>query len=145
MTSNIGSNYLIEGIKPNGTISEEARSHVMDEMRKLFRPEFLNRIDEIVMFKPLQREEIFKIIDIEMQSIEDKLEDRMVDIKLTDRAKEFILNSSYSIQYGARPVKRYLQKNIETEISKMIISGRLKDKDTILISEENKSLHVDIK
>ena len=145
MTSNIGSNYLIEGIRPDGSIDEKARDKVMDEMRDLFRPEFLNRIDEIVMFKPLQKEEVFEIIDIQMKDIKSRLEDRMIDIELTDMAKEFILNNSYSIQYGARPVKRYLQKNVETQISRMIIRGDLKDKDTILISVEDEKLRLKIK
>ncbi len=145
MTSNIGSNYLIEGIRPNGTIDEKAKDKVMDEMRRLFRPEFLNRIDEIVMFKPLQKEEIFKIIDIQLEDIKSRLEDRMIDIELTDQAKELILNSSYSIQYGARPVKRFLQKSIETEVSRMIIRGDLKDKDTIVIEVEDGELNISIK
>lgn len=145
MTSNIGSNYLIEGIRPNGTIDEKAKDKVMDEMRRLFRPEFLNRIDEIVMFKPLQKEEIFKIIDIQLEDIKSRLEDRMIDIELTDQAKEFILNSSYSIQYGARPVKRFLQRSIETEVSRMIIRGDLKDKDTIVVEVEGEELNIRIK
>ena len=143
MTSNVGSHYLIEGIKPEGTIDEKARDMVMDEMKRLFRPEFLNRIDEIVMFKPLQKKEIFSIIDIQLEDIKKRLEDRMIDIELTDKAKKFILKHSYSIQYGARPVKRYLQSTIETEISRMIIRGDLKDKDTISISVENNQLKID--
>lgn len=145
MTSNIGSNYLIEGIRPDGSIEEKAKDKVRDEMRRLFRPEFLNRIDEIVMFKPLQKEEIFKIIDLELEEIQRKLEDRMVRIELDEEAKTYILNNSYSIQYGARPVKRFLQKNIETEISKMIIGGRLRDKDTILVTVEDGNLEINIK
>ncbi len=134
MTSNIGSAYLLEGISPNGTIEESAKNRVMEEMRRTFRPEFLNRIDEIVMFKPLQRDEIFKIIDLQLEEIRSRLEDRQITIKLTDEAKDFILNRSYSIQYGARPVKRFLQKSLETEISRMIIKGDLKDKDKITVT-----------
>lgn len=145
MTSNIGSSYLIEGIRPDGSIDEKSRDKVMDEMRRLFRPEFLNRIDEIVMFKPLQRDQIFKIIDIQLEDIESRLEERMINIELTNEAKDLILNRAYSMQYGARPVKRYLQKHIETEISRMIIRGELKDKDTILISTEDEELKIEIK
>ena len=134
MTSNIGSSYLLEGIRADGTIEESAKNRVMEEMRRTFRPEFLNRIDEIVMFKPLQRDEIFKIIDLQLEEIRSRLEDRQITIKLTDEAKDFILNRSYSIQYGARPVKRFLQKNLETEISRMIIKGDLKDKDKITVT-----------
>lgn len=133
MTSNIGSAYLLEGVNPDGTIDDDAREKVMNEMRLTFKPEFLNRIDEIVMFTPLQRNEIFKIIDLQLQEIKSRLEDRQIDIELTEDAKEFILNRAYSIQYGARPVKRFLQKHLETEIGRMIIKGKLKDKDNIVV------------
>ncbi len=140
MTSNIGSSYLLEGIRPDGSIDESARDKVMDEMRRIFRPEFLNRVDEIVMFKPLQRDEIFKIIDLQIGEISSRLEDRQISIELTEGAKEFVLNRAYSIQYGARPVKRFLQKHLETEIGRMIIKGDLKDKDRITVSVENGEL-----
>lgn len=134
MTSNIGSSYLLEGIRPDGSIDESAREQVMSEMRRMFRPEFLNRVDEIVMFKPLQRDEIFKIIDLQIEEIKSRLEDRQISIELTDEAKDLILNRAYSIQYGARPVKRFLQKYLETEIGRMIIRGDLKDKDNLIVS-----------
>ncbi len=137
MTSNIGSNYLIEGIGEDGKISEDARESVMSEMKALFRPEFLNRIDEIVMFKPLAREEIFKIIDLQIESIQRKLDDRMIRVEITEEAKDLILDKSYSHQYGARPVKRFLQRSLETDISRMIIKGDLKDRDTLEISVED--------
>ncbi|MGJ0847913.1 ATP-dependent chaperone ClpB [Tissierella praeacuta] len=140
MTSNIGSSYLLEGIRPDGSIDESARDKVMDEMRRIFRPEFLNRVDEIVMFKPLQRDEIFKIIDLQIGEVSSRLEDRQISIELTEEAKEFVLNRAYSIQYGARPVKRFLQKHLETEIGRMIIKGDLKDKDRITVSVENGEL-----
>ncbi len=139
MTSNIGSSYLLEGIRPDGTIDESARDEVMNEMRRIFRPEFLNRVDEIVMFKPLQRNEIFKIIDLQIEEIKSRLEDRQISIELTDDAKDLILNRAYSIQYGARPVKRFLQKYLETEIGRMIIRGDLKDKDNIIVSSDEQS------
>lgn len=145
MTSNIGSSYLLEGIRSDGTIDESTKDKVREEMRRTFRPEFLNRLDEIVMFKPLQKDEIFKIIDLQLEDIQSRLEDRMIDIELTEEAKELILNRAYSIQYGARPVKRFLQKHIETEISRMIIKGSLKDNDTVLISLENEKLNIEIK
>ena len=133
MTSNLGSSYLLEGVRPDGSIDESAKDKVMNEMRRIFRPEFLNRIDEIVMFKPLQREEIFKIIDLQIEDIGHRLEDRQISIEVRDEAKDIILNKAYSIQYGARPVKRFLQKHFETEIARMIIRGDLKDKDNILV------------
>ncbi|CAK7030812.1 ATP-dependent chaperone ClpB [Tissierella sp.] len=134
MTSNIGSSYLLEGIRPDGSIDESAKDKVMNEMRRMFRPEFLNRVDEIVMFKPLQRDEIFKIIDLQIEEISSRLEDRQISVELTDEAKDLILNRAYSIQYGARPVKRFLQKYLETEIGRMIIRGDLKDKDDVIVS-----------
>ena len=145
MTSNIGSTYLLEGIRSDGSIEELAKDRVMEEMKRTFRPEFLNRIDEIVMFKPLQKAEIFKIIDLQIEEIKLRLEDRQIDIEFTEEAKEQVLNKSYSIQYGARPVKRYLQKELETKIGRMIISGELKDKDTIIIDVEDKELKLKIK
>lgn len=140
MTSNIGSSYLLDGVNPDGTIDEGAREMVMNEMKRTFRPEFLNRLDEIVMFKPLQRNEIFKIIDIQIDDLRFKLEDRQIDIEVTKAAKELILDRSYSSQYGARPVKRYIQKEIETNIGRMLIKGDLKDKDTLIIDIENGEL-----
>ncbi len=145
MTSNIGSTYLLEGIRSDGSIEELAKDRVMEEMKRTFRPEFLNRIDEIVMFKPLQKAEIFKIIDLQIEEIKLRLEDRQIDIEFTEEAKELVLNKAYSIQYGARPVKRYLQKELETKIGRMIISGELKDKDTIIIDVEDKELKLKIK
>ena len=142
MTSNIGSTYLLEGVKGDGSIDEVARDKVMSEMRRTFKPEFLNRIDEIVMFKPLQRDEIFKIIDLQIDEIREKLEDRQIEVNVTDRAKEYVLNRSYSSQYGARPVKRFLQKELETRIGRLIIKGELKDKDTIVIDSENGELTI---
>jgi ATP-dependent Clp protease ATP-binding subunit ClpB len=142
MTSNIGSSYLLDGVKQDGNIDEAARAMVMAEMRRMFKPEFLNRVDEIVMFKPLQREEIFKIIDLQINEIEAKLEDRQIDISVSQSAKEYILNRAYSTQYGARPVKRFLQKELETNIGRLIIKGELKDKDTINVDIVNGQLNI---
>ena len=144
MTSNIGSDYLIEGLSLEGKISEETRDRVMNEMRRVFRPEFLNRIDDIVLFKPLQRNEIFKIIDLQIIEIEKRLQDREISVKVTENAKELILQKSYSIQYGARPVKRFLQKELETKLSTLIIKGDLKDGDNILTDTIDGELEVKI-
>ena len=145
MTSNIGSNYLLEGIKEDGRITEEVREKVMNEMNRTFKPEFLNRIDEIVMFKPLQKEEIFRIIDLQLNDVQDRLQDREIDIELTDEAKDFIIGRAYTVQYGARPVKRFIQRFIETEIGKMIIKGEVKDKDKVVVGVEGDSLKVSVK
>ncbi|MCF6465999.1 ATP-dependent chaperone ClpB [Clostridium sp. Cult2] len=146
MTSNIGSAYLLEGLKEDGKVDENTKEMVMDEMKRTFRPEFLNRLDEIVMFKPLQKEEIFKIIDLQIDEIEKRLQDRQIVIEFTDEAKEYVLNRAYSVQYGARPVKRFLQKHLETEMGKMIIKGDLKDKDKVVVGvDENNNLQLIIK
>ncbi|MGN9166162.1 ATP-dependent chaperone ClpB [Tissierellaceae bacterium HCP3S3_D8] len=145
MTSNIGSNYLLEGIRSDGSINDIAKDKVMEEMKRTFRPEFLNRVDEIVMFKPLQKSEIFRIIDLQIEEIKLRLEDRQIDIDFTEEAKELVLNKAYSIQYGARPVKRYLQKELETKIGRMIIGGELKDKDTVIIEVEDNELKLRVK
>lgn len=140
MTSNIGSQYLLEGINPNGEISEEARNLVSNEMKQRFRPEFLNRIDEIVMFKPLTKSEISKIIDLEFAKISEKLADRKIEIHISNEAKDFIIDNSYSEIYGARPIKRYLQKNIETQIARKIIANEIVDKDKVNITVEDGKL-----
>ncbi len=140
MTSNIGSSYLLEGIRLDGTIDAGAREMVESEMRRTFKPEFLNRIDEIVMFRPLQKDEIFKIIDLQIEEIKSRLKDRQINVDFTDEAKELVLNRAYSIQYGARPVKRFLQKELETGIGRLIIKGDVKDRDTIRVTTEQGKL-----
>ena len=142
MTSNIGSQYLIDGIDQNGEISEDSREQVMETMRNNFKPEFLNRIDDIVMFKPLGRESIYKIIDLLLEDIKARLTDRGIDIILTTEAKDYILKESYSPAYGARPIKRFLQRFVETELGKMIIKGDINDKDTALVDILDGQLHI---
>ena len=144
MTSNLGSSYLLEGLEEDEEISEEAKERVREEMRRTFKPEFLNRIDEIVMFKPLGRKEIFKIIDLQLKDIQYKLKNRQIAIELTDEAKELVLDRAYSFKYGARPVKRFLQREIETELGKKIIAGEVKDKDNIVVEVENGDLKFNI-
>ena len=133
MTSNIGSSYLIDGIRSDGTVDEEVKQKVEDETKKYFRPEFLNRIDEIVVFSPLTETQIVRIIELAMKEIEKRLEERNITLTLTDRAKKFIADESYDPAYGARPVKRFLQRNIETELAGEIIKGSVKDGDKVLI------------
>ncbi|MCR4435510.1 MAG: ATP-dependent chaperone ClpB [Clostridiales bacterium] len=138
MTSNIGSQYLLNGIGSGGEIDEKAKEEVMNELRRNFKPEFLNRIDETVMFKPLLKPQIIQIIELALKEIQKRLDDRHIALEVTDRAKHLIADTAYSPVYGARPVKRYLQKHIETEISKMIIRGELEDNSKIIIdSGEN--------
>ncbi|WP_425539530.1 ATP-dependent chaperone ClpB [Microaceticoccus formicicus] len=145
MTSNIGSHYLMEDMEDRHEISENAREQVMSEMKMTFRPEFLNRIDDIVMFKPLSREDIMSIIDLQMRNITEKLEDRQISIELSEDAKVLILNRAYSAQYGARPVKRYLQKHIETELGKELLSNTITEKDHVVVEVENGELVLRVK
>lgn len=140
MTSNIGSPYLIENISRDGTITEEVKAMVENEMKRHFRPEFLNRIDDVVVFSPLTEEQIMKIIDISMVYIREKLKDRNITVTLTDSTKCYIAKEAYSPTYGARPVKRYLQKHIETEIATKIIKGEVKDGENIIIDIKNSAL-----
>ena len=145
MTSNIGSHFLIDGIDEDGKIKEDARENVMADLRASFRPEFLNRVDEIVLFKPLQKSEIYGIIKQSIAEVEKRLEDRDIHIEVTDGALDFILNASFSPQYGARPVKRYISHKLETIISKMIIRGDVMDGDTIVVEVEADDLSVKVK
>ncbi len=144
MTSNLGSSYLIEGIRADGSIEEANKEKVMDEVRRTFRPEFLNRLDEIIMFKPLQKEEIYQIIDLQVEEINKRLRSRDIKIKVDEAGKDLILEESYSVQYGARPVKRYLQSELETRLARMLIKGDLAEEDTVLVSEEDGELTIDI-
>ena len=137
MTSNIGSPYLIENIAADGTISESVRETVENEMKRHFRPEFLNRIDDVVVFSPLTEEQIMKIIDIAMIQIQEKLKERNITVTLTDSTKRYIADEAYTPAYGARPVKRYLQKHIETEIAAKIIKGEVQDGENITIDIKN--------
>ncbi|HCX65288.1 MAG TPA: type VI secretion system ATPase TssH, partial [Eubacteriaceae bacterium] len=136
MTSNIGSSLLLEGIDLFGKIRDEVRDQVMGELNRTFKPEFLNRIDEIVLFTPLTREEIIRIIDLSLKDVEDRLADRNLTLTVSDQAKQLIGERSYSNVYGARPVKRYIQRYIETVLAKMIIAGTI---------EEGMEIHIDVK
>ena len=140
MTSNIGSNYLIDGIRQDGTIDADVKQKVQDETKKYFRPEFLNRIDEIVVFSPLTEDQIVKIIDLGMKDIEHRLEERNIKLSLTEAAKKFIADESYDPAYGARPVKRFLQRSVETDLAGEIIRGTVKDGDSVIIDSDGSKL-----
>ncbi len=142
MTSNIGSQYLLDGIDDKGNITPEAKKLVDGELRRSFRPEFLNRVDDIVMFKPLQKEQISKIVDLEVEKIFKKLEDKRISINIDQNLKDYIIESSYSAQYGARPVKRFIQREVETALAKMIISGEVKEKDKLTMTYEDGKIKI---
>jgi ATP-dependent Clp protease ATP-binding subunit ClpB len=140
MTSNIGSMYLLEGIDENGNIKSEAEEMVMNDLKGHFRPEFLNRLDEIILFKPLTKENIGGIVDLLVKDLNKRLADRELSIELTDEAKNAIIEGGYDPVYGARPLKRYLQKNVETLAARLILSDQVRAEDTILITVENGQL-----
>lgn len=140
MTSNLGSHFLLEGIDENGEIKKEASDAVMESLRGNFRPEFLNRLDEIIMFKPLTKDNMQGIIDIIVKDLNSRLEDRQLGIELTDAAKTYVIDNGYDPVYGARPLKRYIQKNVETLAAKLILSGEIELGSTILIDATDEGL-----
>ena len=142
MTSNIGSQYLLDGIDEKGNIKEDAQQLVMNDLRGHFRPEFLNRLDEIIMFKPLTKDNITHIVDLMIVDTNKRLEDREIKVELTDEAKKYVVDHGYDPVYGARPLKRYLQKNVETLAAKVILGDQLRAGNTIVIdtSEDGQKL-----
>ena len=145
MTSNIGSDHLVEGVTPAGEITEEARNAVMRELRMHFRPEFLNRVDDIVLFKPLRLEEIERIVDLLMEDIRKRLVERQIKIEMSKAAKEFIAKEGFDPVYGARPLKRFLQHELETRVARAIISDELTEGSTIYVDAEGEKLMVSTK
>ena len=142
MTSNLGSSSILEGIDDKGHISEEAKNDVNALLKQNFRPEFLNRLDEIVLYKPLTKPEISKIVDLLLGGLKKRLEDKRLDIKLTDAAKNLIIDSAYDPVYGARPLKRYIQQTVETLIAKEIIGGNLGLDEVITIDSDGEKLFI---
>ena len=131
MTSNLGAQSLLEGINNDGTIEESAQNEVMNELRRHFRPEFLNRLDEIIMFRPLTRENILGIVDLYVNDLNKRLEEREISIRLTDEAKKLITMEAFDPSYGARPLKRFIQKHVETMSAKLILEDKVRPKDII--------------
>ena len=144
MTSNIGSQYLLEGIDEEGNIKPEAESMVRGELRSHFRPEFLNRLDEIIMFKPLTKSNIGGIIDLLLADVNKRLEDRELQIALTPAAKEYVIEQGYEPSYGARPLKRFLTKHVDTLAARLILEGNVAQQDTILIDEQDGKLSASV-
>jgi ATP-dependent Clp protease ATP-binding subunit ClpB len=142
MTSNIGSQFLLDGVTSEGTIHDEARDLVMRELRANFRPEFLNRVDDIVLFKPLTLAEIERIVDLLTEELRRRLADRRIGLEVTDEGRRFIAQSAYDPVYGARPLKRYLQHNLETRIGRALIGGDIREGATITIGAEGGELSV---
>jgi ATP-dependent Clp protease ATP-binding subunit ClpB len=145
MTSNIGSQYLLDGIQDDGSISEEARNLVMQDLRAHFRPEFLNRLDETIMFKPLTKDNIGHIVDLLLKGLNKRLADQELTVELSPAAKQFVIEGGYDPVYGARPLKRFVQKEVETSTAKLILGGQVSEGDTILLDVENGGLSAMIK
>lgn len=144
MTSNIGSGYLLEGLQEDGSIQEESRNLVMSQLRGHFRPEFLNRVDEIILFKPLTTNEIKGIVDKIVKELQGRLVDRHITVELTEAAKEFVVESGFDPMYGARPLKRYVQRQIETKLARELIAGTITDNSHVVVDVENAELVVHI-
>jgi len=145
MTSNIGSSYLLEGIDEDGNIKPEAQDMVMNDLKNHFRPEFLNRLDETIMFKPLTKANITNIIDLLVKDLNRRLADKELSVELTPAAKNYVADHGYEPMYGARPLKRYLQKSVETLAARLILSDGVDAEDTILIDVENDQLVAKVK
>ena len=145
MTSNIGANYLLEGIREDGTLDEKCQELTMNDLKAHFRPEFLNRLDEIIMFKPLTKDNIHAIIDLLIADVNKRLTERELRVELTDAAKDFVVEGGYEPMYGARPLKRYLQKNVETLAARLILAGNVGRGDTILIDVADGKLQASVK
>jgi ATP-dependent Clp protease ATP-binding subunit ClpB len=140
MTSNIGASLMLDGISPQGEFTEGVEDRVLEELRRHFRPEFLNRVDEIVLFKPLMLEQIMHIVDLLMQRLLGRLAERKIRVSLTDKAKRFVAESAYDPVYGARPLKRYLQQRLETPLARRIIAGELRDGQQVTVDTDGHTL-----
>ena len=145
MTSNLGANIILEGIDESGKISEQATSQVDNLLKSTFRPELLNRIDEIIMFNPLTKENIKNIVDLLLENVKKRLNDKQLSLQITDKAKELIIEQGYDVTFGARPLKRFIQHNIETLLAKTIISSNLQPNTTLVIDVDGENLVIKIK
>ncbi len=142
LTSNLGSEYLLGGINEDGTIQESARAQVDALLRRSFRPEFLNRLDEIVFYKPLTKENVTKIIDLQIEKLNRRLEDQQIRLVLTQAAKSAIVDAAYDPQYGARPLRRYVQHTVETMLSKRLLKGDILPGQTVTVDASGGELEL---
>ncbi|MBO6171578.1 MAG: AAA family ATPase, partial [Desulfovibrio sp.] len=140
MTSNIGSVHLLDGISSDGTMQQGARDKVMNDLRAHFRPEFLNRVDETVLFLPLRRDQIARIVDLQVERLRARLDERKIRLELTDAAREFIAQAGYDPVYGARPLKRYVQQAVETALARRLVAGDIRDGQTVTVDVEGEAL-----
>ena len=142
LTSNLGSQYLLDGIEPNGEISKEARDNVENLLKSSFRPEFLNRLDEIVFYKPLTKQEISKIVDLMIHSLSERLKEQQLGVELTEAARDYIVENGYDPIYGARPLRRYIQSNVENMIARRIIEGDVHEGTVMTVDANENGLYL---
>lgn len=145
MTSNIGSMHLLDGISIDGTLKEGARDRVIEDLREHFRPEFLNRVDETVVFLPLRRDQIGKIVEFQLRRVRRRLEERKIKLEMSEEARDYIADAGYDPVYGARPLKRYIQQNVETPMAREIIGGKIHDGETVRIEVQGDNLAFEVK
>ena len=145
LTSNLGSEFILEGIDDSGEIEEEAKNKVSQILKSSFRPEFLNRLDDIVFYKPLKKEEIYKIVDLLAEELKKRLAEKQISLELTENAKKYICENGYDPVYGARPLKRFMQSKLETKVAKLIISGNVNENEIIVADAENEEITVCVK
>ena len=145
LTSNLGSQAILDGITPEGEISEEAKNEVQTLLRRSFRPEFLNRLDEIVFYKPLSKENITGIIDLQIAALNKRLADKQLTCELTPAAKSFVIDAAYDPQFGARPLRRYLQHTVETLLAQRILRGDVLPGQTLVCDVQNGELTITAK
>ena len=143
LTSNLGSEYILEGIDEKGEISKEAKDKVNELLKKSFRPEFLNRLDEIVFYKPLKKNEVSKILDLLIKDLEKRLDDKHISLELTQEAKNYLIENGYDQIYGARPLKRFVTKKLETLIAENILKEKIKPSEKVVIDCKNGKLDID--
>ena len=145
LTSNLGSGAILDGIDQNGNISDEAKEQIDKLLKQTFRPEFLNRLDDTVLFTPLTRENVFRIIDIMLTKLQSRLEKQNLKLQVTDAAKNIIVDGGYDVTFGARPLKRYIESNVETKVAKAILKGNMDEGDTIVVDASNGEITVSSK
>ena len=143
MTSNLGSDYLLDGISRDGSLSEEAREKTMALLRRSFKPEFLNRMDEIVLFKPLSQQEIMQIVGLILEKTAERMRNEGYGLEVTDAARRYIAEEAYTPEYGGRPVKRYVQREVETEIARMVLSGQVLEGGKVRVDAEGGRLRLE--
>ena len=145
MTSNLGANIILDGINADGKISDEAMDEVHKLLRATFRPELLNRIDEILTFSPLTKEQVKQIVDLLLTNVTKRLSDKQLGLEVTPKAKEHIVDFGYDVSFGARPLKRYIQHNVETAIAKAILTNDLKPNSTLVVDVKDNEITVNVK